>query len=71
MIGEEGGIQEQPLEEGEKRYEGEKREEGEERVYSYDWLHPFNHPKEGPRGGALTPDTMDTCEAQTFPEWTK
>ncbi|XP_019850257.1 PREDICTED: lysine-specific histone demethylase 1B-like [Amphimedon queenslandica] len=53
-----------------------KKEEGKEEVEdtvvpSYDWLHPFNHPKEGPRGGALTPDTLEPCESKTFPEWSK
>ena len=51
--------------------EEKKMEEEEDVVPSYDWLHPFNHPKEGPRGGALTPDNLEPSEAKTFPEWNK
>ena len=43
----------------------------EESPPSYDALHPFNHPKEGPRAGAFTPDVMEQEEIEAFPEWTK
>ena len=34
----------------------------------YDPLHPFNHPQEGSRAQAFTPDVMAPEEKQAFPE---
>ena len=34
-----------------------------------DPLHPFNHPQEGPRARAFTPDIMEPEEIRTFPEY--
>ena len=36
-----------------------------------DPLHPFNHPKEGPRARAFTPDNMEPDEIEAFPEYYK
>ena len=36
-----------------------------------DPLHPFNHPKEGPRARAFTPDNMEPDEIEVFPEYYK
>ena len=36
-----------------------------------DPLHPFNHPKEGPRARAFTPDNMEPEEIEAFPEYFK
>ena len=36
-----------------------------------DPLHPFNHPKEGPRARAFTPDNMEPEEIEAFPEYYK
>lgn len=43
---------------------------GVDRVIS-DPLHPFNHPKEGPRARAFTPDNMEPEEIEAFPEYYK
>lgn len=32
-------------------------------------LHPFNHPHEGPRAQAFTPDVMEPVEIRAFPEF--
>ena len=40
-------------------------------VGSKDWLHPFNHPEDGERARAFTPDTMTTEEEEAFPEYSK
>lgn len=34
-------------------------------------LHPFNHPQEGPRARAFTPDNMEPEEIAAFPEYYK
>lgn len=34
-----------------------------------DPLHPFNHPQEGPRARAFTPDVMEPEEIAAFPEY--
>lgn len=34
-------------------------------------LHPFNHPQEGPRARAFTPDNMEPEEIEAFPEYYK
>ncbi len=34
-----------------------------------DPLHPFNHPQEGPRARAFTPDVMEPEEIEAFPEY--
>ena len=36
-----------------------------------DPLHPFNHPQEGPRARAFTPDIMEAEEIAFFPEYNK
>ena len=36
-----------------------------------DPLHPFNHPQDGPRARAFTPDNMEPEEMQYFPEYCK
>jgi len=37
----------------------------------FDPLHPFNHPQEGPRARAFTPDIMELEEIQAFPQYHK
>lgn len=36
-----------------------------------DPLHPFNHPQDGPRARAFTPDSMEPDEMKHFPEFCK
>lgn len=36
-----------------------------------DPLHPFNHPQDGPRARAFTPDSMEPDEMKHFPEYCK
>ena len=38
---------------------------------TYDPLHPFNYPQEGPRARAFTPDVMEQEEILAFPEYYK